>query len=87
MCVINIKIETEGDLYFAISSTILSMRQDSFTVEDILKELRENNIEDTSDSPNMRCRVVKILDNLKENGRIIEYPRRFKLTTGNLIRF
>lgn len=41
MCVINIDIQTEHDLYFAITNTILSLDRDVFTVDYVVTVLKK----------------------------------------------
>lgn len=82
MCVINIDIQTENDLYFAITNTILSIRKSSFTVSDVLKLLKQNNIsEDTVEVAKGRLRkcVEICIQNLIEHGKVIEEPRTYQL--------
>lgn len=83
MCVISIDIQTENDLYFAITNTILSMDMESFTVSDVIDELRNNNItEEIVEVARGRLKKsVKIcIQNLIEHGKVIEEPRTYILT-------
>lgn len=45
MCVIDIDIQTENDLYFAITNTILTLDKEVFTVDYVIKTLKNNNIQ------------------------------------------
>lgn len=81
MCIINIDIQTENDLYFAITNTILSLDKEIFTVEYVLKVLKKNNI--TEDIPiakgRLRRSVEICIQNLIEHGKVIEEPRKYQL--------
>lgn len=82
MCVISIDIQTENDLYFAITNTILSIEKESFTVSDVIKTLKANNItEETVDIAKGRLKksVEICIQNLIEHGKIIEEPRTYIL--------
>lgn len=82
MCVINIDIETENDLYFAITNTILSLDKEVFTVDYVIKCLKQHNItEDTVDiaKGKLRKSVEICIQNLIEHGRVIEEPRMYQL--------
>lgn len=82
MCVIGIDIQTENDLYFAITNTILSMGDESFTVYDVIKSLKNNNInEETVDIAKGRLKksVEICIQNLIEHGKVIEEPRTYIL--------
>lgn len=82
MCVIGIDIQTENDLYFAISNTILSIEKETFTVSDVIKALKANNItEETVDIAKGRLKksVEICIQNLIEHGKVIEEPRTYIL--------
>lgn len=82
MCVISINIQTENDLYFAITNTILSINLESFTVSDVMKELKSNNItEETVEVARGRLKksVEVCIQNLIEHGKVIEEPRTYIL--------
>lgn len=82
MCVISIDIQTENDLYFAITNTILSIKKETFTVSDVIKELKNNNItEDTVEVAKGRLKksVELCIQNLIEHGKVIEEPRTYIL--------
>ena len=82
MCVISIDIQTENDLYFAITNTILSLEMDSFTVSDVIKVLKQNNIteENVSVAKGRLKKSVEIcIQNLIEHGKVIEEPRTYIL--------
>lgn len=82
MCVISINIQTENDLYFAITNTILSINLESFTVSDVMKELKSNNItEKTVEVARGRLKksVEVCIQNLIEHGKVIEEPRTYIL--------
>lgn len=81
MCVINIDIQTEADLYFAITNTILSLDRDVFTVDYVVTVLKNNHI--TEDIPIVKGRLRKSVEiciqNLIEHGKVIEEPRTYQL--------
>lgn len=82
MCVINIDIQTDNDLYFAITNTILSLEDDVFTVSDVMKALKLHSI--TEDNvPIAKGRLKKSVEicikNLIEHGKVIEEPRKYQL--------
>lgn len=82
MCVIGIDIQTENDLYFAITNTILSIEKETFTVSDVIKALKANNItEETVDIARGRLKkcVEICIQNLIEHGKVIEEPRTYIL--------
>jgi len=82
MCVISIDIQTENDLYFAITNTILSIDMESFTVNDVIKVLKRNNIteENVEVAKGKLKKSVEIcIQNLIEHGKVIEEPRTFIL--------
>ena len=82
MCVISIDIQTENDLYFAITNTILSLDMESFTVCDVIKVLKQNNItEENVDVAKGRLKksVAICIQNLIEHGKVIEEPRTYIL--------
>lgn len=82
MCVISIDIQTENDLYFAITNTILSIDMESFTVSDVIKVLKQNNItEENVDvaKGKLKKSVEICIQNLIEHGKVIEEPRTFIL--------
>ena len=82
MCVISIDIQTENDLYFAITNTILSIDMESFTVNDVIKVLKKNNIteENVEVAKGKLKKSVEIcIQNLIEHGKVIEEPRTFIL--------
>ena len=82
MCVISIDIQTENDLYFAITNTILSLEMESFTVSDVIKVLKQNNIteENVSVAKGRLKKSVEIcIQNLIEHGKVIEEPRTYIL--------
>ena len=81
MCVINIDIQTENDLYFAIINTILSLDRDVFTVDYVISVLKSHNI--TEDIPIVKGRLRRSVEiciqNLIEHGKVIEEPRKYQL--------
>ena len=81
MCVINIDIQTENDLYFAITNTILSLDRDVFTVDYVISVLKSHNI--TEDIPIVKGRLRRSVEiciqNLIEHGKVIEEPRKYQL--------
>ncbi len=82
MCVISIDIQTENDLYFAITNTILSIDMESFTVLDVIKVLKQNNIteENVEVAKGRLKKSVEIcIQNLIEHGKVIEEPRTYIL--------
>lgn len=82
MCVININIQTENDLYFAITNTILSLDKEIFTVDYVMKILKKNNIsENTVEIAKGRLKksVEICIQNLIEHGKVIEEPRSYQL--------
>lgn len=82
MCVISINIQTEDDLYFAITNTILSINKESFTVGDVIKTLKNNNITEDSVAVaqgRLKKSVEICIQNLIEHGKIIEEPRTYIL--------
>ncbi len=82
MCVISIDIQTENDLYFAITNTILSIDMESFTVSDVIKVLKQNNIteENVEVAKGRLKKSVEIcIQNLIEHGKVIEEPRTYIL--------
>lgn len=82
MCIISIDIQTENDLYFAITNTILSINMASFTVSDVMKVLKQNNItEENVDVAKGRLKksVEICIQNLIEHGKVIEEPRTYIL--------
>lgn len=82
MCVINIDIQTDNDLYFAITNTILSIKKETFTVDDVLKTLKENNITEKNveiAKGRLRKSVEICIQNLIEHGKVIEEPRVYQL--------
>lgn len=86
MCVIGIDIQTEKDLYFAITNTILSIDMESFTVSDVIKVLKKNNIteENVEVAKGRLKKSVEIcIQNLIEHGKVIEEPRTFILADRN----
>lgn len=82
MCVINIDIQTENDLYFAITNTILTLDKEIFTLEYVIKTLKDNNITEEN-VPIAKGRLKKSVEiciqNLIEHGRVIEEPRKYQL--------
>lgn len=82
MCTIYINIETENDLYFAISNTILSLDNETFTEKDIINKLKENNISEEkieiAKGKLNKC-IELTIKNLVEHGKVIEEPRIYKL--------
>ena len=82
MCVISIDIQTERDLYFAITNTILSINMGNFTVFDVIKVLEENNItEEKVEVARGRLKksVEICIQNLIEHGKVIEEPRTYMI--------
>lgn len=82
MCVIGIDIQTENDLYFAITNTILSMGGESFTVNDVIKLLKSNNINEATvefAKGRLKKSVEICIQNLIEHGKVIEEPRTYIL--------
>lgn len=82
MCIISIDIQTENDLYFAITNTILSINMASFTVSDVMKVLKQNNIteENVEVAKGRLKKSVEIcIQNLIEHGKVIEEPRTYIL--------
>ena len=81
MCVINIDIQTEKDLYFVITNTILSLDEDVFTVDYVIRVLKGNNINE--DIPVVKGRLKRSVEiciqNLIEHGKVIEEPRKYQL--------
>lgn len=81
MCVINIDIQTEKDLYFVITNTILSLDKDVFTVDYVIRVLKGNNINE--DIPVVKGRLKRSVEiciqNLIEHGKVIEEPRKYQL--------
>lgn len=86
MCVISIDIQTENDLYFAITNTILSIDMESFTVSDVIKVLKENNITEENvevAKGKLKKSVELCIQNLIEHGKVIEEPRTYILASKN----
>jgi len=82
MCVININIQTENDLYFVISNTILSINKASFTISDVIEALKQNNITEENveiAKGRLRKSVEICVQNLIEHGKVIEEPRTYQL--------
>lgn len=82
MCVININIQTENDLYFVISNTILSINKASFTIGDVIGALKQNNITEENveiAKGRLRKSVEICIQNLIEHGKVIEEPRTYQL--------
>lgn len=83
MCVIDIDIQTENDLYFAITNTILTLDKEVFTVEYVIKTLKKNNITEDNVAVakgRLRKSVEICIQNLIEHGKVIEEPRTYQLT-------
>lgn len=82
MCIINIDIQTRNDLYFAITNNILTLKQDVFTVDDVMSDLATHNITEEKvpvSKGNLRKSVEICIQNLIEHGKVIEEPRTYVL--------
>ncbi len=82
MAVVNISLESEDDVYFGISCTILSYnKKEEFLVEDIVQELKEtyNWSQHVFERWNIEEMIEISIKNLIEHGRIIEEARYYKL--------
>ena len=82
MCVIDIDIQTEKDLYFAITNTILTLDKEIFTVDYVIKTLKKNNITEENievAKGRLRKSVEICIQNLIEHGKVIEEPRTYQL--------
>lgn len=82
MCVIDIDIQTENDLYFAITNTILTLDKEIFTVDYVIKTLKKNNITEENvevAKGRLRKSVEICIQNLIEHGKVIEEPRTYQL--------
>lgn len=82
MCVIDIDILTENDLYFAITNTILTLDKEIFTVDYVIKTLKKNNITEENievAKGRLRKSVEICIQNLIEHGKVIEEPRTYQL--------
>lgn len=86
MCVIDIDIQTENDLYFAITNTILTLDKEIFTVDYVIKTLKNNNITEENievAKGRLRKSVEICIQNLIEHGKVIEEPRTYQLAKNN----
>ncbi len=80
-CIIPIKLETEKDVYFGITNTILSYdKKKKFVEKDIVDELKSLgwNEEVFEKWPIMRM-IKNSIQNLIEHGKVWEEPRYYLL--------
>lgn len=79
---ISVDIKTENDLYFAITNTILALDKIEFTEDDVVSELKKNNItEQTVHVTKERfLKYIRVcIQNLIEHKKVIEEPRFYML--------
>lgn len=82
MCVIGVDIQTENDLYFVITNTILTLDNEVFTVDDVISALKKNQITEQTVAiakGKLRKCVEICIQNLIEHGKVIEEPRTYQL--------
>lgn len=82
MCTIKIDIQTRNDLYFAITNNILTLKKETFTVDDVMNDLELHNITEEKvpvAEGNLRKSVEICIQNLIEHGKVIEEPRTYVL--------
>lgn len=82
MCTIKIDIQTRNDLYFAITNNILTLKKETFTVDDVMSDLELHNITEEKvpvAKGNLKKSVEICIQNLIEHGKVIEEPRTYIL--------
>lgn len=69
-------------MYFAITNNILTLKKETFTVDDVMNDLELHNITEEKvpvAEGNLRKSVEICIQNLIEHGKVIEEPRTYVL--------